>query len=171
VYVGLLLARKAAGQFLGTGLSLLTGRVAQGLCAHHHPLPIKSSTPASAWPGRAAGPLPNRAGVKGVKVLGCPVDDLLDLRLAQAYAGFRLDVGDDFFKGPLHRFGRHALLQPMRVAPGRQVQLGIAGKRLATPRWLFSVLNDIEAYLEDDGRELLRLLLQDHSGLTTAPSA
>jgi len=36
-----LLARKAAGQFLGTGLSLL--RVASRRpCAHHHSLPIKA---------------------------------------------------------------------------------------------------------------------------------
>src|SRR4029453_15958500 len=73
--VGLLLARKAAGQFLGTGLSLLTGRVAQGLCAHHHPLPIKAQHLNRLGLGVLLDLCRTGLGVKGVKVLGCPVDD------------------------------------------------------------------------------------------------
>src|SRR6266436_2738484 len=72
-------------------------------------------------------------GIKGVKVLGRVVDDLLDLRLAQAHAGLRCDVVSDRFKGYLGRLGRHPFLQPMRVVTRRQVQLGIVGKEATYP--------------------------------------
>jgi len=67
-------------------------------------------------------------GIKGVKVLGCGVHDLLDLTLANAHAGLRCDVVDDPFKGRLDGLSGHPLLQPMRVALGGQVQLRIPRK-------------------------------------------
>ena len=72
-------------------------------------------------------------GRQGVKVLGRVVDDLLDLSLAQAPAGFHLNVVGHRFKSHLGRLDRDPFLQPMRVATGRQMQLGIAGKEAADP--------------------------------------
>src|SRR6266850_6015592 len=83
------------------------------------------STPESAWHAIAAGLLVHRAGIKGVKILGRPVDDVLDLTLANAHGGFRFDVMGNLVKGHLGGLGGHPLLQPMRVAMNGQVQLCI----------------------------------------------
>ncbi len=131
--VGLLLARKAAGHLLGTGLGLCAGRLTQGLLSHHHPLAITGQHLHRLGLGRLLELRWTGLDRKGVKVLGRPVDDLLDLRLAQADAGLRLDVASDRFKGQPGGLGRHPFLQPMRVATSRQVQLGIAGKEAGHP--------------------------------------
>ena len=67
-------------------------------------------------------------GIKGVKVLGGAIDDLLDLTLAKAHGGFRFNVIGNFVKGHLGGLGCHPLLQPMRVTMDGEVQLCIAWK-------------------------------------------
>src|SRR6266852_5574555 len=79
--VGFLLARKAAGHLLGTGLGLCAGRLTQGLFSHHHPLAIKGQHLNRLGLGRLLELRWTGLDIKGVKVLGRPVDDLLDLRL------------------------------------------------------------------------------------------
>jgi hypothetical protein len=49
-------------------------------------------------------------GIKGIKVLGRGVDDLLDLTRAKADAGLRFDVVNDPFTGRLDRLSGHPLL-------------------------------------------------------------
>ena len=130
----LFLASKAAGRLLGTGLSLLARRFAQGLLAHHHPLTIK---------GQHLNRLGMRLlldfwrtglGIKGVKVLGRAVDDLLDLTLANAHGGFRFDVIGNLVKGHLGGLGGHPLLQPMRVATGPAGSTAHPVERGSSPR-------------------------------------
>ena len=131
--VRLFLVSKASRQFLSTGRGLLARRFAQGLLAHHHPLAIKGQHLNRLGMRSLLDFLRAGLGIKGVKVLGRGVDDLLHLTLANAHAGFRFDVVDDPFKGLLHRLDGHPLLQPMRVAIGGEVQLRVPWKEARHP--------------------------------------
>ena len=101
--------------------------------AHHDPLTIKGQ-----HLNRLGRQLPlhifrTGLGIKGVKVLGGAIDDLLDLTLANAHGGFRFHVIGHFVKGHLGGLGGHPLLQPMRVTTGGEVQLRIAWKQAGHP--------------------------------------
>src|SRR5438105_275416 len=87
--VGLLLASKASGRSLGTALSLLASRFPQGLWAHHHPLAIEGQHLNRLGMHLLLDFFRTALGIKGIKVLGRGVDDLLDLTFAKAYACIR----------------------------------------------------------------------------------
>ena len=131
--IGLVLAMKAPGRCGAIGLGPLAGLLSQRFLTHHHALAIEGQHLHGFGGGLPLDFLWTGLGIKGVKILGCRRDDLLNLTFANAYTGFGFDVACHAFKGHLCRLGRHAFLQAMRVALGGQIQLRIAWKQARHP--------------------------------------
>src|SRR5712691_1299206 len=131
--VRLLLTSTASEWPLGTGRGLLAGPFAQGLLTHHYSLAIKGQHLNRLGMRLLLYLVRTGLGIKGIKVLSRGVDDLLDLALAYAHTGLGFDVIGDSPKGILDHLERHALLQPMRITMGRQIQLGIERKQARHP--------------------------------------